>query len=131
MTKVPLVQNNKMSKREKPRRYKDINKEYIYMIRSLINLQYLLKHSNKTYCFCFQDSLFCPNHQHCLRHKQINLSRKPQRLVFLSPSSTKNKILNIGYMYKLYEKFKTAWRDTHNTDKNLVHREMKISNQYL
>ena len=30
MTKVPLLQNDKMSKREKPRRYKDINNEYIY-----------------------------------------------------------------------------------------------------
>ena len=35
MRKVPLVQNDKMSKREKSRRYKDINKEdiYIYMIK--------------------------------------------------------------------------------------------------
>ena len=30
MTKVPLELNNKMSKREKPQRYKDIIKEYIY-----------------------------------------------------------------------------------------------------
>ena len=36
MTKVPLVQNDKISKREKPQRYKDINKEYIYDKKSFL-----------------------------------------------------------------------------------------------